>query len=110
LRRFSLEAWVLTGGYDFIFPLTYCKRKDQEFGCRPNLFATTSATRGGYPLGQAMLLGLVGAKYEPPDQPINQHEAMKLSQNSLFKADASVRPVAEGRILGLVHPKISYLI
>jgi hypothetical protein len=28
---------------------------------------------------------------------------MKPSQNSLFKTDASVRPIAESGILGLVH-------
>jgi hypothetical protein len=32
---------------------------------------------------------------------------MKLSQNSLFKADTSVRPVAESGILGLVHVPFS---
>src|ERR671915_1488409 len=30
---------------------------------RPNLFATTSATRGGYPLAQAVLPELVGGEH-----------------------------------------------
>ena len=30
---------------------------------RPNLFATTSATRGGYPVKQAVLTGLAGVRH-----------------------------------------------